>query len=145
MINLHFTFTGSVDPSLIPGRIINQAAIANRLTAAEKTKKEFAVPVSGTIIGIVMLLMKNGKIIALKAEPIFPSIFIVAETTPEFAPPISMQSDQLGAMVISTPNTAIENIRVKARAEFPGRRVIIISPATETANPAIAGIFLERI
>ena len=145
MIIFLFAFAGSADPSFTSGLIRNQDITAIRFMTAAKMKNEFAVPVSGTRNGMVTLLIKNGNIIAPKADPIFPSIFMVAETTPEFSPPISMHNDQLGAIVISTPKTAIENIRVNASAEFPGRSVIRTRPIADRINPAIAGILRERI
>ena len=139
------TFIGSSDPSFCPGFKSNQAPAASKFINAEKTKKELAVPVSGTRNGMVTTLIKNGKIIALNADPMFPSMFMVAETIPELSPPMSIQSDQLGEMVISTPNTATEKSRVKTRGEWPGRRVMINNPAVAIRNPAIAGIFRERV
>ena len=107
---------------------------------------EYALKVvSGTRNGMVTTLIKNGKIMALNADPMFPSMFMVAETIPELSPPMSMQSDQLGEMVISTPNTATEKSRVKARGEWPCRRVMINNPAVAIRNPATAGIFRERV
>lgn len=144
-ISLLRTIPGLSAPILLPGRISNHATTARVFINAAKMKNEFAVPVALTRCGMVTELTKNGKIIAPVAEPIFPSMFIAAETVPEFSPPISMHNDQLGEMVISTPKKATENNSVNSRADVCGISVIRTNPKVARVNPAIAGIFRERI
>jgi hypothetical protein len=110
---------------------------------AARMKNEFPEPAFSAKIGIVTLAMKNGKIIALVAEPTLPSMFIVPETAPELLPPISIQNVQLGAIVISTPKTAIPKQVIKAKAEMFVIRVHKMSPVAARANPTIAGILLD--
>ncbi len=127
----------------LSGLINNHAKIASMFIAAANTKNELAVPVVSAKNGMVTLAIKNGNIIALKAEPIFPTIFIVAETVPDLSPPMSMHNDQLGEIVISTPNTATEKRKTKDSGDNSVIRVMANKPTTATEKPIIAGSFLD--
>jgi hypothetical protein len=121
-----------------------QETIARMFKVAAKMKNELPVPVFSVKKGMVIFDRKNGNITALAAEPVLPNIFIVPDTTPEQPPPISIQNVELGATVISVPNTAIPKQIMNTDAEMLVIRVQKISTAAARVNPTIAGIFLMR-
>ena len=82
-------------------------------------------------------LNRYGKAIAVTKEPIFPAIFMAAETVPEYDLPMSMQNDQEGLSVMSAPKTATDKdiTEIKRLSEIK----IPPIPITTNTNPIIAG------
>lgn len=145
IINLPLACFFEITLIFLLGLMYNHAKIARRFIPAANTKNELAVPVEPAKKGMVICAIKNGKIIALKAEPMFPTIFIVAETVPDLSPPMSIHNDQLGEMVISTPNTATEKSKTNEIGDNSSALVMDKSPRPDNEKPKIAGSFLERV
>lgn len=115
--SLRLTRAGSVVMGRRPGDTYNHAPMANTFIPAANRKNDLAVPVEIPSDGMPTCATKNGKMMALTADPMLPTMFIVAETVPDLSPPMSMQTDQLGEIVISTPKTATEKSSTKDNAD----------------------------
>ena len=81
--------------------------------------------------------MKIGKSRELANEPNAPAVFIAAESVPEYLPPTSQQTVQLGLTVKSRPNVA----KAKQAMNHPGECMNGAGSkvTAASANPNMAG------
>ena len=81
--------------------------------------------------------MKRGKSSELASEPNAPAVFMAAESVPEYLPPTSQQTVQLGLTVKSRPNVA----KAKQAMNHPGEcmKGAGSNVIAASANPNMAG------
>src|SRR2546423_12718564 len=81
--------------------------------------------------------MKRGKSRELANEPSAPAVFMAAESVPEYRPPTSQQTVQLGLTVKSRPNVA----KAKQTMNHPGECMNGAGSKVTAAiaNPNMAG------
>src|SRR4051812_49097782 len=86
--------------------------------------------------------MKRGNSRELANEPNAPAVFMAAESVPEYLPPTSQQTVQLGLIVKSRPNVA----KAKQPMNHPGERMNGAGSkvTAASANPNMAGNLRDK-
>src|SRR5262245_33304440 len=112
----------------ISGRALVHSQAAVRFKPAPTTKNGVVEPVNASRYGNARLVMK---------DPMLPAMFIVPDTAPAFARPMSMQNAQAGGRVMSEPNIASVKHSTAGSGLLNARLASI--PVAARMKPKVAG------